>query len=90
MRREIGHVFHDRSGSWEWNGRERWLEIEIEVNGYNGRLGYWVTKRWRWNNSEQILRTDILTLTPEESDALDDAETDEARDEGRDDTGLSK
>ena len=74
MRREVGHIFHDRSGSWTWDGVERWWEIESRVMGYGGRFGYWVTKSWKWNNSSQVMFKEIQSLTPEQSDALDEKE----------------
>lgn len=71
---DIGKSFTAKRGSgWNWNGVERWWEVETTVTGYNGAGGYWVTENWHWNGSPQFLRNEIRSLTAEQSRALDDA-----------------
>lgn len=68
---DIGVSFTVKRGnSWQWDGRERWWEVTTTVTGYNGAGGYWVTEEWRWNGGS-AMRTDIRTLTAQESGALD-------------------
>lgn len=71
----IGHeYFWKKSNSWTWfDGKDRWWEVFITVDGLNGAGGYWITERWRqrgpWGLSE-VMREQPRTLSLKESDAL--------------------
>ena len=71
MSTSIGAVFLDKSEPWVWDGKKRWWIIESKVTGYNGSGGYWIERTWRWNGSSQIIRKEILTLSPTETDQLE-------------------
>ena len=57
-----------KSKSWAWiDSKERWWEIFVIIDGFNGVGGFWLRKRWRWNNSSQIMSEEVLTLSNKES-----------------------
>jgi len=60
-----------QSGTWKWNGEHRWWNVFTTISGYNGAGGYWVTDEWRWNNSAETIRTDIRSLSFDESRQLE-------------------
>ncbi|CCB64427.1 hypothetical protein [Hyphomicrobium sp. MC1] len=60
-----------QSNGWKWDGEDRWWNVFTTINGYNGAGGYWVTDEWRWNNSSETIRTDIRSLSFDESRALE-------------------
>lgn len=60
-----------RTGSWNWiDGTERWWEIFVRVEGFNGCGGYWVTEIWRWNGNPQNVREQVRNLSYTESAEL--------------------
>lgn len=59
------------SATWNWFGKTCWWEVFAVVDGWNGVGGYWVTEKWRWNSSREVVRTAVRTLSREESRALD-------------------
>ena len=57
--------------SWKWNGEDRWWNVFTTIKGYNGAGGYWVEDEWCWNGNPQVVRSDIRTLSAEQSRELD-------------------
>ena len=65
--------FWKRTGSWKWlDGRERWWEVDIKFDGFNGAGGVWLTEYWHWNGSAEILRVQPRTLDYETSKQIID------------------
>ena len=60
-----------RTGSWQFNGAERWWEIYIVFeDGFNGSGGACIREIWRWNNSSQNMRDQPRNLNIPETVAL--------------------
>ena len=58
------------SKPWDWFGTPRWWEIFAVKDGWNGVGGYWIKERWRWNRSQENIRSDIKTLSHAETKEL--------------------
>ena len=71
---EIGReYFWKRTNGWDWFGERRWWEVFVIASGLNGSGGYWLTELWRQNNSREVIRENVRTLSAEESSALERA-----------------
>lgn len=50
-----------RTGEWKVEDKQRWWEIYIVFDGYNGTLGAWFKMLWRYNGNPENIRTEIHT-----------------------------
>jgi hypothetical protein len=58
-----------RTKGWQWQGRERWWEIDVTFHGCSGK-GVATIEEWRWNGSAEVVRTQYSSVTSEEAEAI--------------------
>ena len=62
--------FWKRTEGWDWFGIQRWWEVFIRIDGFNGGGGLWIEELWRWNGSLETLQRQPRTLSLEDSQKL--------------------
>lgn len=69
---EIGRQYLSmQTDGWQWNGVHRWWNVFTTATGYNGAGGYWIIREWMWNNSHQVMRTEVASLSSDQSRELE-------------------
>lgn len=70
---ELGREYYwKRSGGWKnlWDDGTNWWEWFVEINGFNGAGGLWITEVLKWHNSGATHSTQPRTLSYEDSAKL--------------------